>query len=402
MVVAPGGDRWDGPVRHVQRVSELRDVSICTTPAYTAAAAELRHQPTTPQAGGSDGETTPEARGDANPEPARRDDPPPDPKEATVPRENPAGGLHVEDRSADQPTVEQRVLSAMAGVPQGEARDLTHATTDPVQPDDMKTFVWDKLRDLAVVLASGVPVLDTTRGTMHYPVITGDITADFYDELDDIVESDPALDDFEITPKAIKALVRGSSEAFEDSDPSLLQVVTDNLTTILGLRLDFAALSGNPSKGFPGMANIAGQSITAVGALTNYDPFAKALGLLAEAHVPGPYAIVAHPRVLYALRVIKESTTENNVGLLTPPWMPPMFESSALGVTGSPPKTTVLVYAPAMLAIGRRRDVTIEVDRSEEFSKDAVLVRGKIRAALGTPHPEAVVKLTGVDAPAIS
>ena len=50
----------------------------------------------------------------------------------------------------------------------------------------------------------------------------------------------------------------------------------------------------------------------------------------------------------------------------------------------------------------RRRSITVEVDRSEEFSSDAVKVRAKLRGALGTAHPESVLEITGVASPVIS
>src|SRR5215213_10311378 len=38
-------DSWDGDVRRVHEIAELRDVSIVTAPAYEAALVELRSQP---------------------------------------------------------------------------------------------------------------------------------------------------------------------------------------------------------------------------------------------------------------------------------------------------------------------------------------------------------------------
>jgi Escherichia/Staphylococcus phage prohead protease len=45
MIVAPGGERWEGNRRHVQKIAELLDVTVTAAPAYAAAAAELRSQP---------------------------------------------------------------------------------------------------------------------------------------------------------------------------------------------------------------------------------------------------------------------------------------------------------------------------------------------------------------------
>jgi hypothetical protein len=57
-----------------------------------------------------------------------------------------------------------------------------------------------------------------------------------------------------------------------------------------------------------------------------------------------------------------------------------------------PPRRT----RPGSLGLVRRRDITIEVDRSQEFIKDAVFVRGKLRAAPAFPYPEAIVKIMNV------
>ena len=42
--------------------------------------------------------------------------------------------------------------------------------------------------------------------------------------------------------------------------------------------------------------------------------------------------------------------------------------------------------------------MTVEVDRSQEFSADSVLIRGKVRATLFLPHTE-VVRINNVPAP---
>jgi hypothetical protein len=58
--------------------------------------------------------------------------------------------------------------------------------------------------------------------------------------------------------------------------------------------------------------------------------------------------------------------------------------------------STMLVYAPGSIGLVRRRDITIEVDRSQEFTSDAALVRGKLRSAPAFPYPQAIVKIINV------
>jgi phage head maturation protease len=67
-------ERWDGDVRHVTRVEELRDVSLAVNPAYPAAAAEYRTRPeeepmSTPATVEPEERTAPEPPPDPSPDP---------------------------------------------------------------------------------------------------------------------------------------------------------------------------------------------------------------------------------------------------------------------------------------------------------------------------------------------
>jgi uncharacterized protein len=374
-------DEWRGNVRHVHEIGELRDVTVTAQPAYgDAAPAEFRSAPNTQP-------TPPEAA------PI---------EEAIVPDENPTGGgLRVEDRSAAAAgTPESRVLDAIASVAAGECRDLTNATAAPVEPDDLRTVLIDQFRSSSVVAASGVPIVATDSKNVKWPMLTGDVDVAFYDELEDITESDPAIDEFEVPVKALKALVRTSSEAAEDSDPDLLQLVADNINVAMVLKGDRELVNGNDAKGFKGFVNVTGTQSLAVGGALSYDHIIKAVGLLVEANVPGPYAVLLGPRPAVTLDLLKDG--QNNY-LTQPSGIPPMYSTGWFTVTtGGSPTTSAIVYAPGQQMIVIRKTVTVEVDRSAEFSSDAVLVRGRYRLGLGVPHPQSIVKLTGISAPVIA
>jgi HK97 family phage major capsid protein len=387
MVVAKGGDEWRGNVRHVRNVAELHHVSVVSTPAYDASVAELRSA---------------EQKPPGNPSEVSE----PKPPEAPVPDTPPAGGLRVEDRqhhTTPKGTPEDRIMAAIAGVPPGEMRDLTHATAEPVEPDDLRRVLIDRFREASVMAAAGVPIVPTDKKNVVWPTLTGDITAAFYDELEEITESDPGLDEFEVPVKAIKSLTRMSSEAVEDSDPDLLRLVTTNHMTSLVLKGDRELLVGNDAKGFTGLMNLTGtQTMTTVGAIS-WDHIIKAVGMLVEALVPGPYAVLMGPRPLTALDLMKELSTGSNAYVGRPAGIPPVFQTGWFTVSGgASPKTSAVVFAPQQSMIVLRKSVVVEIDRSQEFTSDAVLARGRYRLGFGCPHPQSVVKLTGIDAPAIS
>ena len=381
-------DEWRGDVRHVHEIRSLKDVSIVTTAAYpsTAATAELRSAP------------------EPEPTPPEEAIVPEEPEEEAVPT---GGGLTVEARSqSDDQTVESRILDAMRSVPKGESRSLTHATVSEVTQPELSTFVWDKLRASSVILQSGVRVVSTQRKSITWPRLVADMTADYFAELDPITPSDLDYDQYSLAPVKIAALARGSSEAFDDSLPDLMQQVNGNMALTLGLKCDAGFLNGDTAvtpKGFDGLIKIAGQTINVGGALTNYDPFIEAFASLAEQHVPGPYAVVMHPRVDAALSLIKEYTVGgSNINLPRPPGFPPVYVTSQLPLAaGTPQTSTALVFAPSMIVVVRRMDTTIEIDRSAEFTTDAVLVRGRVRVVIGTAHTNAIVKLTGIQSPVI-
>jgi hypothetical protein len=138
------------------------------------------------------------------------------------------------------------------------------------------------------------------------------------------------------------------------------------------------------------------QTLDAAGSMDNYDLMLRAVGMIAGKSVPGPYVSVGPPWTSTALSLLKKEDGSNEP-LERPPGDPDMFLTTQVGLTGG--NSTVLVYSASQVAVVRRRDSTIEVDRSQEFSSDAVLVRGKVRATLFVPYPEAIVKITNVPAP---
>jgi len=310
--------------------------------------------------------------------------------------------LRIEDRSAAPPPrpIEDRIIESMRGVKEGENRSLTDPTLSLLAPPELSTYFWDLLRPQSVVLESGVRIIVTDRQSVEFPRQTADPTATFYAELDPITESDPVYDSLTVTPKAIKALVRGSSEAFEDSSPDLLTLLEANLQKVLALNLDgallFGSIAGN-AKAFDGMDVVAGSSFAWSG--VGWTSILKAVGHLAGAHVPPPYHVVMHPWAETALSLTPKFTGSiaSNELLDVPTGVPPRSTTSLIPVATN--TTTAYVYAPQSVGFVRRRDITIEVDRSMEFSSDAVLVRGKLRGAPAFPYPQAICKVTGVPTP---
>jgi HK97 family phage major capsid protein len=395
-----GRDEWRGDVRHVAEVAELRDVSLVTNPAYSEARAEYRGapEPTTENTSAvADTTTAAEPQGDENMQTEDRD-------EQSEQRDG--GGLAVEDRAAEAgPTIEQRVLDGLRSVRPGEARSLTTSTADPIAPPELSTFLFDKLRASSVALAAGIRVVPTDRESVQWPQITADVAPTWYGETDTITPGDPILATLTATPRKLAHIVELSNEVIDDREPAIVDVLNAHLATVLALKLDLSIFEGNPASNadsIRGLKYRAGIQTINLGtngaALASYDALVEAVGMLRAANVPGPYAVVAHPRTVTDLALLKDETGSARQ-LARPADVPEIVASSQLSVTETKGTasnaSSAYVFAPAQLVLVRRQDAAIELDRSRLFNQDMSELRGKLRADLLVPNPSAVVRIEG-------
>jgi HK97 family phage major capsid protein len=407
MVVAPGGERWDGQVRHVTRIAELRDVTVTAAPAYgDEARAEYRSLPAEPH--------------------RDREEVEPPTEEATVPEEEvtepTTGGLRVESRNAPETRaapepapVEERVLTAIRSIKPGESRSLTTTSAAPIDTPELATYIFDRLRPQSVMLSAGIRVMATTREQITWPRTTTDVNPSWTQEGVDIVEGDPAWDQITVVPSKLAHRIVCSNESIDDAPMDLLGWLESHLLKLIGLKLDIGLLEGNPSTGQPGVKGlkyVSGiQTVTSLGTnggpLTNLDPIAAAIGLIEEANAT-PSAIVMHPQVWMNAETLKDA---NQRYLLSPQQDPtqspsrslfgvPVFTTSQLSANetrGTSSNTSsIYVFDSSQVVLVRRSDVQMEVDRAQYFSSDQSQIRIKTRVGFVVPFPQAVARVVGV------
>jgi HK97 family phage major capsid protein len=385
-----GKDRWSGNVRHVEEVRELRDVAIATNPAYAEARAEYRARPET--------ETPP-------PDPAATEE------EPVKPEEKPAGGLTVEDRAAppegEERTVEQRVVDAIRSVPQGESRSLTVTGAEPIEPPELSTLLFDKLRPGAIALASGMRVHPTSNRKVVFPQITSDVDPTWVAAGEEIPEGTPGITALEAEPKKLAHRAEVENEVLDDSEPSAQDLLDRHLATMLALKLDRSIFEGNPTSdpdSIRGLKFLTGIQEIVVGApdgdaLDNYDVFIRAVGMLRDANVNGPLAIASNPRTLTDLELLKKETGSNEQ-LPAPANLPPFFTSSQLSkaetIGANNDSASAYVYAPGQFWVVNRLDAEILIDRSRLFHRDMSEMRAKLRCDFMAPNPVACVRIRGI------
>lgn len=402
-----GDEEWSDDLRTIKTVTDLRDITLATYPAYPQASVELRTRPETANDNGAERQekdtmSDDEKTGTAVVEPADEER-----SESTS-----TGTLTVESRTetgAERP-VEDRVREEMLSVRKGETRALSTTSASAVAPAELSSFVYDKLRAESVALRSGIAVVNTERTSVQWPRITADVDPGWYAEAATITPGDPTIATLTATPRKLAHLVQFSNEIVDDSEPSAIDVVRDNLVRALGLKLDFGIFEGTgTAPQIRGLKNVSGiQTVSAGtnGAAPTLDMFADAIALLESVNAPRPYAIVAPARTFSTLRKSKATTNEylltGSPGTDAPASVfgVPFYVSNQLTLTetqgSSSAANSAYVFATSQVVLVRRQDITVELDRSRLFNSDQSELRGKLRADLVAPNPTAIVRVVGL------
>lgn len=291
-------------------------------------------------------------------------------------------------------------------------------------PEEFANFFLRHLTPQSVGLSSGFRQLTTDRDTLSIPKMTDDAVANWTAEAAEITASDPAADSVVAVPRKLAALTIVSNEAVADSMPSISDMIGESLARAMALKLDLGYFEGTgTAPQIRGLKNVAGIQTVSMGtngaALTNLDPIADALGMLREQDALGS-AVVMHPRTWRAVTKLKEQTSGNNKPLLADHasspagnvggaargdsvgsiYGVPVYLTSQISIaetqgTGTNASSIYMYDALRVISV-MRTDGTVEADASAKFTSDQLVIRGKLRADMVVPYPEAVVRITGV------
>jgi HK97 family phage major capsid protein len=412
-----GKDRWEGDLRIIERIDELRDVSVVVDPAYPTSL-ELRSRPeprpATPEPPVEEETTMDEHEHEEEREVER----PPEGGGLVVEERSGGGSLRVEERTAEPEggDIESRIAEAFEGIQKGEARSLTTDAATAITPPELSTYIFDKLTPRSVALASGIRVIPTDRHTIEWPTIVSDPDAEWVAETDPITPSDPVFDSLTAEPKKLASLVQFSNEVLDDSVPDAGATVRTLMLRALAGKLDLSIFEGNPTadpesiKGLKYQAGI--QTDSALGAdggaipagADGLDLVTEALGLLEDADVPGPYAVVMRPSVWRQFRELRDGQGRRllqpgatSIEAATVYTTTRLSSNETRGTSND--TSSIYVYStdpdvgPVLV---RRSDVTVDLDRSRLFNQDMSELRAKTRVDFIVPQPLAVVRIVGV------
>ena len=294
-----------------------------------------------------------------------------------------------------------------------ELRDLSTGTSGAgaLVPVDYLGVVQQALTAKSVGLASGFRVVRTNRHSLDIPKMTPG-SASWVAEAGTMSDADPTVATVTATPKKLARFVVASSELVADGDPTVAQMVHDDITTSLALGLDLGFFEGTGSSNQPtGLVGVSGVNTVSMGTNgaipTNLDPFLSAIGALAEDNAEAS-AIVMHPSVWTVLSKIKDSQDRYLLLDSIDAGKPvraiagvPVYLSSQLSVartkgTASGVATNAYVYQADQVVAVEREALRFEASRDAKFATDQMAYRGICRWDIAVPNAEAVCVIDGI------
>lgn len=168
-----------------------------------------------------------------------------------------------------------------------ETYEKALATNDPTAggflvPIQFSQDLVDVLRPRVVVRALGPMIVPMATGIMQVPKITAGSVATYIGENTNIVKTEPAFGQLELTAKKLAALVPFSNEIIMSSSPNANTIVRNDLVRALASRQNLAFIRGDGTAATPkGMRNWApGANILQANGTTNLANVTIDLGLL--------------------------------------------------------------------------------------------------------------------------
>jgi HK97 family phage major capsid protein len=134
-------------------------------------------------------------------------------------------------------------------------------------PNEILAGYIELLRAESVVMSMGATVLSGLNASpIQMPKQTGGATGYWLGENESITESSLTAGQINLTPKKVGALVKLSNELLKYSNPSVEQVIRNDLFATIALKVDLAALRGSGAEYEPrGIANTSGINTVAIG-----------------------------------------------------------------------------------------------------------------------------------------
>lgn len=264
-------------------------------------------------------------------------------------------------------------------------------------PTDVATAFIDMARSNAVCLQAGVQTYSTREQNFNIPKISGDVTAAWRAEGEEISESDPVFTKIEVRPKSLACLIRLSNELLADAPGLASRMIESSIVGAMSVAMDTAILRGSGSNNVP--AGIRYASNVQVSNATN--PVAATDLVDAWEKIANengtPTGIIMAPKFAAYLGKL----TDNNAAWKSlPPLvaeLPRFYTTSVPTNLGSNTNESEIYMADfRQAALMLREEMVIQASgaASDAFAKNQTLIRAILRADVAVMQPKHFAVLT--------
>ena len=203
-------------------------------------------------------------------------------------------------------------------------RDLTQGTATAgghVTPDVHRGDLFiDALRDTSVVQQAGATVFRGLKGDIKIPRLTTKGTVGFVAENSATSETNQAFDQVTMTERTLGGFVDLSRVLINNSDPSIEQIVRNDMTQQIGLKIDEVAFEGGASNEPTGIIQTGSLPTVAIGTNGGAITYDATIDLIKEvaknSALRGSLGYVATPEVIYQMRKTPKVSSTDSVMIM--------------------------------------------------------------------------------------
>jgi HK97 family phage major capsid protein len=211
--------------------------------------------------------------------------------------------------------VDADLVDSSVGMQQRALAEGSTGAGGALVPPQFIQELLDIARAEAVAFQAGVQMRPTNSNLVDMPALTTSATAAWVSENGAIAPSDQVFAQQSTSISKLGAGVKISNELIADADPSIIQIVQEDLGKVIGLRLDLGILEGSGSapeiRGIANTAGVtAGASLGANGGTPTLNQLLDTMYNLYAVNIADEdrWSVVFHPRALNSLRKIVDTT----------------------------------------------------------------------------------------------
>ena len=203
-------------------------------------------------------------------------------------------------------------------------RDLTQGTATAgghVTPDVHRGDLFiDALRSTSVVQQAGATIFRGLKGDIKIPRLTTKGTVGFVAENSATSETNQAFDQVTMTERTLGGFVDLSRVLINNSDPSIEQIVRNDMTQQIGLKIDEVAFEGGGSNEPTGIIQTGSLPTVAIGTNGGAITYDATIDLIKEvaknSALRGSLGYVATPEVIYQMRKTPKVSSTDSVMIM--------------------------------------------------------------------------------------